>query len=50
MRTHPQMKFRLPEELKEWLEEQAKMNHRSHTAELVHRLMEEKRRQEQSAA
>ncbi|MCO8166818.1 Arc family DNA-binding protein [Pseudomonas sp. 21LCFQ02] len=50
MRNYPQVKYRLPEELKAWLEEQAKKNHRSNTAELIHRLSEDKKREEQAAA
>ncbi|MGP5356484.1 Arc family DNA-binding protein [Pseudomonas helleri] len=50
MRTQPQFKTRLPEELKEWLEEQARANCRSQTAELVYRLKEAKRQQEQATA
>lgn len=50
MRTQPQFKMRLPEELKKWLEEQAQANCRSQTAEIVFRLTEEKRRQEQAVA
>jgi len=49
-RKDPQFNLRLPEELKQWLENQAQENCRSQTAEIVFRLMEEKRRQEQAAA
>jgi len=37
-RSHPQVNFRIPPELKEKLETAAKKNHRTITAELVARL------------
>lgn len=47
MRQAPaQMKIRLPDELKEWIELQAKANCRSQVAEVVFRLGEAKRQQE----
>ncbi|MBF8793481.1 Arc family DNA-binding protein [Pseudomonas monteilii] len=49
-RKDPQFNLRLPEELKQWVEEQAAKNHRSQTAELVFLISEEKRKQEQAAA
>lgn len=39
-RAHPQVNFRIPPDLKEQLEQAAKENHRSITAELVARLEE----------
>ncbi|MDF3175056.1 Arc domain-containing protein [Pseudomonas sp. ER28] len=42
--------MRLPEELKQWVETEAKRNYRSQTAEIVFALMEEKKRREQAAA
>ncbi|MFG0400568.1 Arc family DNA-binding protein [Pseudomonas sp. zjy_11] len=50
MRTDPQMKVRLPEELKQWVEAEAQRNCRSQTAEVVFALLEEKKRREQAAA
>lgn len=50
MRTDPQMKVRLPEELKQWVETEAQKNCRSQTAEVVFALLEEKRRREQAVA
>ncbi|WP_346015710.1 Arc family DNA-binding protein [Pseudomonas sp. ER28] len=50
MRRNPQLKMRLPEELKQWVETEAKRNYRSQTAEIVFALMEEKKRREQAAA
>lgn len=41
-----QMKIRLPDELKRWVEAQAKANCRSQSAEIVFRLEEAKRQQE----
>ncbi|QHA83563.1 Arc family DNA-binding protein [Pseudomonas mediterranea] len=49
-RKDPQFNLRLPEELKQWVESQAQENCRSQTAEIVFRLMEEKRRQDQANA
>lgn len=43
--SEPQMKIRLPKELKDWLEEQARANCRSQTAEIVFRLEQAKRLQ-----
>jgi hypothetical protein len=45
----PPVGFRLPPDLKEWLADQAVRNRRSQNAELVHRL-EQSRRQEQQEA
>lgn len=50
MRKDPQMKVRLPEELKEWVEHEAQKNCRSRTAEVVFALLEEKKRREQALA
>lgn len=50
MRTDPQLKIRIPEELKKWLEEMAKENCRSQTAEVVYRLSEAKKQLEQAVA
>ncbi|MBD1602252.1 Arc family DNA-binding protein [Pseudomonas typographi] len=49
MRTDQQMKVRLPEELKQWVEMEAQRNCRSKTAEVVYALMAEKRRREQAS-
>ncbi|UNY42228.1 Arc family DNA-binding protein [Pseudomonas phage UFJF_PfDIW6] len=49
-RKDPQFNLRLPEELKQWIESQAQANCRSQTAELVYRLREAKRQQEQAIA
>ena len=49
-RKDSQFNLRLPEELKQWVESQAQENHRSQTAEIVFRLLAEKKRQEQAAA
>lgn len=49
-RKDPQFNLRLPEELKQWLENEAQKNLRSQTAEVVFALMEEKKRREQAAA
>ena len=40
-----QTNVRLPKNLKEWLVQQAAINHRSLTAELCHRLEESRQRQ-----
>ncbi|ROQ53670.1 Arc family DNA-binding protein [Pseudomonas putida] len=50
MRKDPQMKLRLPEELKQWVEIEAQKNLRSQTAEVVFALLEERKRREQGAA
>lgn len=42
-RPTPQFKVRLPEDLKEWIKEQATKNCRSQTAEIVYRLGEAKK-------
>lgn len=47
-RKDPQFNLRLPEALKQWLETQAQENCRSQTAEIVFRLSEEKRREQQA--
>lgn len=44
-RNDPQMKIRLPEEVKEWLETRAKKNVRSQNAEIVFILKNEMERQ-----
>lgn len=41
-----QMKIRLPDNLKQWVEGQAKANHRSQNAEIVYRLEQAKQQQE----
>lgn len=41
-RKDPQFNLRLPEELKQWVENEAQKNFRSQTAEVVFALMEEK--------
>lgn len=46
--TDPQMKIRLPEGLKQWIEVQAKTNCRSQTAEVVFRLEQSRIQHEQS--
>ncbi|PTT90429.1 Arc domain-containing protein [Pseudomonas sp. HMWF031] len=48
-RKDSQFNLRLPQELRQWVEAQAQENHRSKTAEIVFRLSEEKKRQEQAA-
>ncbi|MGR6497974.1 Arc family DNA-binding protein [Pseudomonas fulva] len=48
-RNHQQFNIRLPEEIKQWIEEQARINCRSQTAEVIYWLTAEKRRQEQAA-
>lgn len=48
-RSDPQMKIRLPKPLKDWIEERAAENVRSQTAEIVFRL-EQARKLEQEAA
>jgi hypothetical protein len=47
--SQPQMKIRLPQHLKDWIEERAAENVRSQTAEIVFRL-EQARKLEQEAA
>lgn len=42
-REDPQLKIRLSQELKEFIEEQAKLNHRTLNAEIVFRLEESKK-------
>jgi hypothetical protein len=49
-RKDPQFNLRLPEALKQWVENEAQKNFRSQTAEVVFALMEEKKRREQAAA
>ncbi|AZD93012.1 MULTISPECIES: Arc family DNA-binding protein [Pseudomonas] len=49
-RKDPQFNLRLPEELKQWVENEAQKNFRSQTAEVVFALMEEKKRREQAMA
>lgn len=49
-RKDPQFNLRLPEEVKEWVEQSAKENCRSQTAEIVFWLTAAKKRQEQAAA
>ena len=49
-RKDPQFNLRLPEELKEWVEQNSKENCRSQTAEIVFWLMAAKKRQEQAVA
>lgn len=49
-RKDPQFNLRLPEDLKQWVENQAQKNCRSQTAEIIFRLMAEKARQEQAVA
>ncbi|WP_418952299.1 Arc family DNA-binding protein [Pseudomonas atacamensis] len=49
-RKDPQFNLRLPEEVKEWVEQSAKENCRSKTAEIVYWLMAAKRRKEQAVA
>lgn len=46
MRTNPQMKIRLPQELKAWIEAKAAENVRSQTAEIVYRLEQAKKLEE----
>lgn len=48
-RKDPQFNLRLPEELKQWVENQAQANCRSQTSEIVFRLSEAKKRQELAA-
>lgn len=45
-----QLKVRLPEDLKQWLGEQAQSNRRSQSAEIVFRLAKERTRQEEESA
>jgi len=45
-----QLKVRFPEDLKQWLEEQAKSNRRSQSAEIVFRLAKERALQEEENA
>ncbi|MDN5517008.1 MAG: Arc family DNA-binding protein [Pseudomonas sp.] len=49
-RKDPQFNLRLPEELKQYIVEQAKANRRSQTAEVVHRLEWSKSVQEGAAS
>jgi hypothetical protein len=49
-RKDPQFNLRLPEEVKEWVEQNAKENCRSQTAEIVFWLTAAKKRQEQAIA
>ena len=49
-RKDPQFNLRLPEEVKEWVEQSAKENCRSQTAEIVFWLTAAKKRQEQAVA
>lgn len=49
-RKYPQFNLRLTEELKGWVEQNAKENCRSQTAEIVFWLMAAKKRQEQTDA
>jgi hypothetical protein len=46
-RVDPQFKLRLPQELKNYLSEQAELNRRSQTAEVIYRL-EQSRKQDES--
>lgn len=48
-RKDPQFNLRLPEDVKEWVEQNAKENCRSQTAEIVFWLTAAKKRQEQTA-
>ncbi|AMT91451.1 Arc domain-containing protein [Pseudomonas koreensis] len=49
-RKDPQFNLRLPEEVKEWVEQSAKENCRSQTAEIVYWLTAAKRQKEQAVA
>lgn len=49
-RKDPQFNLRLPEDVKEWVEQNAKENCRSQTAEIVFWLISAKKRQEEAAA
>jgi hypothetical protein len=44
--SQPQMKIRLPQHLKDWIEEKAAENVRSQNAEIVYRLEQAKKLQE----
>lgn len=46
----PQFNLRLPGEIKQWVEEEAKKNCRSQTAEVIFALREEKKRRGQAHA
>lgn len=50
MSSQFQLKIRLPEKLKKWVEEEAKVNRRSRSAEIVIRLEAEMKRQRQTFA
>lgn len=50
MRTDVQVNFRLPHELRAWLETQRVKNRRSLTAEIVIAIQERKEREEQQEA
>lgn len=47
-RTDAQFKLRLPQELKDWIESQAKSNYHSMQAEVLGIIAEAKRKSEQS--
>ena len=49
MRTDPQMKIRLPADMKIWLAEQAARNLRSQTAEIILAIRERMERQTKAA-
>jgi hypothetical protein len=46
-RADPQMNLRVPVSLREYVAQQAKANHRSQTAEIIHRLEQTKMWDEQ---
>lgn len=48
-REEPQIKLRLPGDLKDWIYQQAKTNHRSQNAEIVYRLQQSRAQQEKAA-
>jgi hypothetical protein len=49
-RKDPQFNLRIPEDLKQWLSDQAQANRRSQTAEVLCLIAAEKKRQEQASA